>query len=395
MNLITLKKNVFFMSPLSFKQNLLIAKNLRNYIMGLIDNLYDTKTITCIGGESYVYALCNDKTKYIFHYTNSKYIAKDLNFNNIRYRKNIENNIIDYNIFKNIKNSNLLIINLAKLNINLLQVINKRFYPFIIIINCHHSEFWERKKYLSHYKLISRKQFISSNNFITVNLFKYNSIKQEFISLGENCSIAYQLKNLGLRVNSYPFDWSKININQLNKILENDFKDFSKLSIKKLSNNHNYKFIHNEPSFILTNPYNIIFAHELMNTTHKDTTSNLIKLEEKFKQRILRFKNLQTIQNTNITFILFNFSNSEPQLIKLINNLKKYINTFSLIYISLNSIKESKNIINIDNSMFEYNYDSKIINDIKVNHIKIYYNNIDWSDWSFAKLNWNNILFNN
>ena len=45
----------------------------------------------------------------------------------------------------------------------------------------------------------------------------------EYISLGSNCSITYQLGKLGLRNNSYPFDWTKISLTQLIKILENDF----------------------------------------------------------------------------------------------------------------------------------------------------------------------------
>ena len=32
----------------------------------------------------------------------------------------------------------------------------------------------------------------------------------DIVSLGGNCSVAYQLNKLQLRYNSYPFDWCKI-----------------------------------------------------------------------------------------------------------------------------------------------------------------------------------------
>ena len=387
MIVINLKKNVFFISNESFIQNKLISKNLRNDIMELLYTIKNTQSITCIGGESYIFALCNNSTKYIYHYTNSKYITNDLNFNNVRYRKNIDNNIINYNTFTNIKNANILIINMAKLNINILKVINTRFYKYIIIINCHHSEFWERKKYLSNYKLIQRKQYITNSNFITVNLFKFNSINHEFISLGGNCSVAFHLKNLGLRIHSYPFDWAKVNINTLTNILQNDFTNFTNLNIKKLSNIHHYKFIHNKSSFLLTNPYNVIFAHELMDHNNIDVNNvNLNKLKDKFNLRINRFKNLSLKTNTKITFLLFNLDNSKTDLITLIHHLKKYKSKFELIYISLDT--------NINSNLYYCSY-FKNLNQIKIKYINILYNNIDWKDWSFSKLDWNRIIFNN
>lgn len=390
-HLIHLKKNAIFVSNNSFMQNPLISKELRYDVMDLLKSCLTTKIITCIGGESYIYALCNDNTKYIYHYTNSKSIANDLYLNNHRYRKNIDNNIINYNIFKNIKNADILIINLAKLNINILQIVNARFYKYIIIINCHHSEFWKRKHILSNYKLIHRNKYITNNYFVTVNLFKYNSIKKEFISLGGNCSVAFQLKNIGIRFNSYPFDWAKINISQLNNILDNDFKDFHNLSIKKLSHNHNYKFIDNQNSFLLTNPYKIIFAHEIPFNNNQDIVdSNIVALKEKFNRRINRFRNLNSMSNTKVTFVLFNFYNNDTNLIKLINNLKKYISEFSVIYILL----DNNNTLDNNRSDLDYCYFYKIINRIKVNYIKISYNSIDWTDWSFSKLDWYNIIFN-
>jgi hypothetical protein len=55
----------------------------------------------------------------------------------------------------------------------------------------------------------------------------------EFISLGGNCAVTYQLRKLHLYNNSYPFDWCKLKIKNLIKVLKNDFKDFENIQFKK------------------------------------------------------------------------------------------------------------------------------------------------------------------
>jgi hypothetical protein len=265
----------------SFLQNNLISKELRFDV-----NLeLNCNNIVSIGGESYLFGLTNENIISIINYTNSKYIFDDAILNNKIYNKHLKNYLIDYNLFTKIKNADTLIINLAKLNINLLNVINNRFYQKIIIINCHHDEFWKRIKLLTNYKLIKRKQYITNNNFITVNILKYKYSIPIFIPIGNNCSVAYQLKKLNIRYNSYPFDWAKMNIRKLNRVLENDFKDYSKLRIHKFSNNH-LDNIHNiHGTYILKNSYNINFAHELLDI------HDLNKLEFLFEKRINKIIN--------------------------------------------------------------------------------------------------------
>ena len=60
----------------------------------------------------------------------------------------------------------------------------------------------------------------------------------EIVSLGSNCAVAYQLKELQLRNQAYPFDWAKVSLNSLIKVLENNFTDYCQVTIKKLSENH-------------------------------------------------------------------------------------------------------------------------------------------------------------
>lgn len=346
-----------YMSVFSFQQNHKIAKELRFDVSNEINDNY----LVSIGGESYLFGLTNDKIKNVIHYTNSKYIFNDAILNNNYFNKQLQNYLIDYNIFSTYKNGKTLIINLAKLNIKLLTEINKRFYKKIIIINCHHNEFWKRIPLLSNYKLIKRKQYILDYHFITVNILVYKKIIPTFISIGNNCACAYQLHNLNLRYNSFPFDWAKMNIKKLNKVLSNKFKNFSNLNIFKFSENHLYKFINNYGTYILKNDYNIQFAHEYLNQYE------LHILKNKFDIRISKFKQ---IKDQSIIFVLLNLEkNIDNEMDKLINNLQYYCNNFKILYISNYQIKKN-------------------------NYVIPYYIDNHWSDWQFDHLDWYDIIFN-
>ena len=346
-----------YMSVFSFQQNHKIAKELRFDVSNEINDNY----LVSIGGESYLFGLTNDKIKNVIHYTNSKYIFNDAILNNNYFNKQLQNYLIDYNIFSTYKNGKTLIINLAKLNIKLLTEINKRFYKKIIIINCHHNEFWKRIPLLSNYKLIKRKQYILDYHFITVNILVYKKTIPTFISIGNNCACAYQLHNLNLRYNSFPFDWAKMNIKKLNKVLSNKFKNFSNLNIFKFSENHLYKFINNYGTYILKNDYNIQFAHEYLNQYE------LHILKNKFDIRISKFK---MIKNQFSIFVLLNLEkNIDNEMDKLINNLQYYSNNFKILYISNYQIKKN-------------------------NYVIPYYIDNQWSDWQFDHLDWYDIIFN-
>ena len=349
-----------FISKQSFKQNKIIKKDIRFNVSEYIK--YDN--IVCIGGESYLFGLTNNIVTNITHYTNSIYIYNDAEKNNKIYKKSFKNNIINYNSFTDIINRDILIINIAKLNINLLNVINKRFYKKIIIINCHHIEFWKRIKLLTNYKLILRKQYISKLYFVTVNILEYKFQIPTFISLGTSCAVAYQLNNLGLRKESYPFDWAKFNINKLNNVLENNFKDFSDINIERFSYNHDYKFIKNTGSYILKNKYNIKFAHELL--VNNNYNLNLIK--EKINKRIKTFYNKY---KDYVYFIILNFNTKYIDFSKLIYNLDKFFISYKILYISnihINIINDKIKCINIDNM---------------------------YKDWKYSNLDWFDLIYNN
>lgn len=312
--------NIIFISYNSFQQtNRILSDKIRRSVL----NILDDKSITCIGGESYIYGLLT--TKEIYHYTNSQSIYDDCEYNNKIYRRKISNNLVNYSTVKLKTTSNRILLNLAGLNLNLINEINKSTFNTIIIINCHQDDFWKKTKLLTNFKLINREKFVcwDLHYFITVSVFK----RKRFVSLGSNCSVAYQLQQLNWRQSSFPFDWSRVKLLQLITVLENNFHDYENLEIKKISENH-LDFISGKPSIIYINSYNIEFAH-------------YYNFHETLPRRIERFRNL-----INPTFIRIETGKITDNIQELYNKLvtildNKY-NKYELIVISIDKIKNQK-----------------------------------------------------
>ena len=190
----------------------------------------------------------------------------------------------------------------------------------------------------------------------------------KIISLGCNCSVAYQLNKLNLKNETFPFDWSKNNINQLIKVLENNFLDYSdSLLINKISHKHKNIYNNDESSLILKNIYNISFAHEI--------NDNIDSFKEKLNRRISRFKNLNSEEIIFIRIELSPINDSyKNKIIKLCELLNNYSNNYTLKLIIKNTIYLS------DLDLIKYN-------------IKIYYFDDFDSDWMMNKINWFNVLF--
>jgi hypothetical protein len=160
------------------------------------------------------------------------------------------------------------------------------------------------------------------------------------ISLGSTCSVANYLKENNMRDSSYPFDWCKININQLNKVLAMKFHNYHEISIVKYSENHphlEYKM----GSLILKNDYNITFAHEIIDRY------NINDFKEKLLERINRFTLLD-----NPIFIRYEESGKMKtsyiqHLMELMMNLSIYFKQFKLILVvpvNYNIIMELDNL---------------------------------------------------
>jgi hypothetical protein len=173
-----------------------------------------------------------------------------------------------------------------------------------------------------------------------------------FVSLGSNCSITYQLNKYNKRIISFPFDWTKINIKQLISILENNFDSYTDLIIKNKSNNH-------ELSYLITNKYNITFAHEVFEK---------YELEEFTKKLIIRINNF--ITNNDVTYIRIELGILKESYQKYLDKLCELVNNKLIL------IVYSKSYIPIHKN------------------VKIYtYNNFS-SDWKRDDIDWLNIFSN-
>ncbi len=434
---------IVYISDTSFKQNVNISKNINKEIKILINEIIkkinkNTCNITCIGGEAYILSMLNNNVSFIYNYTNSKSIHYDASFNNVFYQKIIVNELVNYNIYNHYISADILMINLARLNQNILKNVNNfvNGYEYIIIINCHHDDFWKKIKILNKYKLIKRFKFLTDLYFVSINLLikknkpiniksilnnkhnkcskhvehdkhdkhdkrvkfnenlqilnftnEYYNIKNnqklfkrilinknryvddKFISLGCTCAVAYQLQKYGLRKESLPFDWSKTSINKIIKVLNNNFKNYTNLYFKKMSDNHKMINNSNKSSCLLYNDYNITFAHEVI-----EYNGNLInKFKNTLSNRVERFINLNKV-NCNLKFVLFNISKKIPNLDDLIISLLNYFTNFQIIYIGCKPYINNKYIF--------------YIKDIFIIDISQYYDD----DWTFNTLNWGKIF---
>ena len=158
-----------------------------------------------------------------------------------------------------------------------------------------------------------------------------------FVSLGSNCSVAYNLKKHGLREEAYPFDWCKVSINKLCGILENKFDNFSNIEIVKKSISHPLIESTNTGigSYIIKNNYGIQFAHEVTNEYQLVSFSNCLD------RRVSRFFELK-----NPIFVRIETTNlSEKQMNKygrLLSILNTYFDNYKLILISKNKLSNDK-----------------------------------------------------
>jgi hypothetical protein len=167
----------------------------------------------------------------------------------------------------------------------------------------------------------------------------------EYISLGSDCSIAYNLQKLNFRKNAYPFDWIKLNnINDLIDILSNNFKYLLNkefMEIKEESDKFpyledNWSDILSKNIIIKHTKYSIVFPHEIKsnNNTNNNIDKQIDNLIEKYNRRIIRF--LEILKNDSIKKIFIRISNKNEDLIKLNIVLSKICNNYEIKLIKIN-----------------------------------------------------------
>jgi hypothetical protein len=193
-----------------------------------------------------------------------------------------------------------------------------------------------------------------------------------YISLGNTCGVAYQLKKHGLRNHAFPFDWLKTpKLSTIIKLLENKFDG--------LLDKSNFKFVKYSDKFFNSNGnnqmmalykntiYNIIFYHDFIKDSNFD--DQFIIFKEKYQRRITRFYDI--LNSNEIVFIrddLYDKIN-----INQINHLMKLLR--GKLILIIHNPNNRKIDIEIDNIV--------IYNDIEVYH-----------DWKRDNLEWKKILKN-
>jgi len=274
---------IYFISPKSFQQNhIILSKRIRKYVLDYFthDEITHAKitseNLICFGGESYIYALYLN-LPFIF-ITNNNYIKNDCIFN--CNRKIPE--IFEYtNYEKYINSCNCVIINMSNIYEHIIKFLLKTKPKTIIIISCHHDNFWKRITPLRRFYILKRKKFICEKlqYFITVNVLKLVNI----LPLGGNCSVAYMLKYYNIRKRANLFDWSKISISQLYYIIKNYNNPEMRikfLSIEKTLNS-NFDVFEEHGNILYKNSMNILFASEIKDRFYDINYDFYIRLETK------------------------------------------------------------------------------------------------------------------
>lgn len=98
----------------------------------------------------------------------------------------------------------------------------------------------------------------------------------EIISIGCDCTVARYAREMGIRTESYPFDWViSNNTTNLVKCIMEDFKDFTDVKFERIPRYGKRRYYHNK--------YNMVFLHHSKLQLHV--------FEQKMIKRIANFKN--------------------------------------------------------------------------------------------------------
>jgi hypothetical protein len=162
------------------------------------------------------------------------------------------------------------------------------------------------------------------------------------ISLGLDCTLAYQLKKHNLRSFALPFDWANVkNISSLIDIINGNFFNFLKKEewVQEPQSNKFFSFGTNDDNSISETKslcrlshrkYNIILPHEAIN----DTIDFEIFIN-KYSRRIERFANIFKLYSNIKIYVGVDKINDvdKQKLNDSIDKFSNYSNNFELIFI--------------------------------------------------------------
>jgi hypothetical protein len=173
--------------------------------------------------------------------------------------------------------------------------------------------------------------------------------KVEYISLGSDCSVAYQLGRNGLRRNAYPFDWIRINgLEDIEKLIDTNFQYFFEPEyLVKERESTNFHYIEDDwTDYIDPTCINIILKHKLYNITYPhdiraiNYETDMLSAIEKYKRRIIRF--YEILKDDAIKKVFIRTTQKKENIDELDKILKKYTKNYEIRLIVLDKLSLSK-----------------------------------------------------
>jgi len=166
-----------------------------------------------------------------------------------------------------------------------------------------------------------------------------------FISIGFDCSVSTNLKNLNLRNASYPFDWNIIKYDGIYDLINDNFLDlFNKEYLVYGNKSYFHKYDNDKTNFKYLIPvfnikYNILFVHGFI-----ENMDDVNIISEKYNRRIERLIN--NFSNNNIVLVYENASNDYMN--NIYQHWEEYFdnkNIFSNLKNNYKNINDIKNLI--------------------------------------------------
>lgn len=185
------------------------------------------------------------------------------------------------------------------------------------------------------------------------------------ISIGSNCDVAFALKKLNLRKESFPFDWLLISyqygLAYVSQLIETNFNDFL----------YPLEYDENNKVYPVKYPKLKFYHHDLIaNLVYKNEDyNNISDLTETFKKRAQRFMNVLT-SNINVLLIYYfknNKKNNQKNINILIDGIRMINNTIDNINLQNNKCNKLLLIVGSDeNSNIKLELNKQIFNNVDV-----------------------------
>ncbi len=169
-----------------------------------------------------------------------------------------------------------------------------------------------------------------------------------FVPVGCDCSIAYQLSQLGLRGVSYPLDWcSSPHLDTIIQLFENNFKGFEKFDKYQIKPQSQAMFNTNlETSLLLDETmksYNKLYHLDYKITLPHEYVGNNINsrnFEEKYTRRVARLLSLLDNMDNEIIFIRLGNNKEKTKIKELEKTLQARCKCkFNILFINYDDYK--------------------------------------------------------